>query len=946
MPLKAGFRRVCRITLARFAFALFLAGASGASPARGQLEGTWVPLNPPARQSFSFVCDAQRGQLVLFGGLERDGGLFNDVRAMSLTEPSEWEIIRPLGAPPSPREGQATAYDSRRGRMLVFGGTGDNADGVWSLDLSEPTTWEQLSPVGVPPGPRQFATAVYDSLRDRMLVFGGAIGYGVASNELWELTLGGTPTWTLLAPGGTPPSPRAGSALIVDSARDRLVLFGGGVPGYSTAQDTWTLPLAGAMTWSELITSGTPPDGYLGQGGAYDPVGDRLVAVSGLFYSTPVALSLGDPVPAWSPLVPVSGAQPPGRYENGLAYDPLHRAIVICGGYVNNTFRDTWSFSLAESKWTRLAPLGGELPPRSNHSAVLDSVTHRVIVYGGKTPFDLHDVWALELDGIPRWTQIAPSGTPPNVSYDVASACDTKRHRVLYFGGAGTYLATPGVVWSLNLEGDPAWSQLSTSGTPPSLRTGSCAIYDPIGDRFLVFGGLVQNPFTDVTNEVWSLSLSGAPTWTQLLPAGGPTGLGYASASYDPVRDRMIVFGGFDYGGIDVHNDVWALSLGSTPAWSLLAPIGTPPEGRFHSVAVVDASRDRLIVHGGQGHGGGFADAWEVTLGDAPEWRELHPAAPIPNPHRASAGVYDPVLDRMVVIGGQNNIYAVESDAWALSFAHQIKASAGLGGSIDPSGTVWVRDGVDRAFAISASAGYVVDDVEVDGASVGAVSSYTFANVTSDHKVRAAFRTATGVSLSVELDPDVLNLKSHAPWLTAYLEPTGVRALDIDISTLRIAGSVPAETKSATVGDHDGNGVSDLTVKFSRAALDLLLTPGWHELAVTGSTIHGDAFRGTDRVRVIQPGAISIARVTPNPMNPSGVLAFRTTAAGTVTVKLVDPQGRTVRTLMNQAAVSSGEHRLRIDGRGDEGEMLATGVYFYRIVTPDGSLTGRFMLLK
>jgi len=70
---------------------------------------------------------------------------------------------------------------------------------------------------------------------------------------------------------------------------------------------------------------------------------------------------------------------------------------------------------------------------------------------------------------------------------------------------------------------------------------------------------------------------------------------------------------------------------------------------------------------------------------------------------------------------------------------HTIDAGAGLNGSIAPDGEIVVPSGANKTFAIVAESGYEVLDVEVDGASVGAVSTYTFTNVTSDHTISAAF---------------------------------------------------------------------------------------------------------------------------------------------------------------------------------------------------------------
>ena len=70
---------------------------------------------------------------------------------------------------------------------------------------------------------------------------------------------------------------------------------------------------------------------------------------------------------------------------------------------------------------------------------------------------------------------------------------------------------------------------------------------------------------------------------------------------------------------------------------------------------------------------------------------------------------------------------------------YTISASAGSGGSISPSGSVPISCGGSQSFSISPNSGYYISNVYVDGGSVGAVSSYTFANVTSAHTISAYF---------------------------------------------------------------------------------------------------------------------------------------------------------------------------------------------------------------
>jgi hypothetical protein len=75
--------------------------------------------------------------------------------------------------------------------------------------------------------------------------------------------------------------------------------------------------------------------------------------------------------------------------------------------------------------------------------------------------------------------------------------------------------------------------------------------------------------------------------------------------------------------------------------------------------------------------------------------------------------------------------------------AYSIAASAGTNGAISPSGSVSVSQGASQTFTLTPSTGYKVQDVKVDGASVGAVTSYTFSNVTAAHSISVTFATST-----------------------------------------------------------------------------------------------------------------------------------------------------------------------------------------------------------
>ena len=99
----------------------------------------------------------------------------------------------------------------------------------------------------------------------------------------------------------------------------------------------------------------------------------------------------------------------------------------------------------------------------------------------------------------------------------------------------------------------------------------------------------------------------------------------------------------------------------------------------------------------------------------------------------------------------------------AASFAtaaptYTITPSAGPGGQISPATAQTVNPGASLTFTITPDAGYHISDVVVDGASVGPIGTYDFADIGADHTIAASFAAdaPTGAPTVVSLDPAVL----------------------------------------------------------------------------------------------------------------------------------------------------------------------------------------------
>ena len=136
----------------------------------------------------------------------------------------------------------------------------------------------------------------------------------------------------------------------------------------------------------------------------------------------------------------------------------------------------------------------------------------------------------------------------------------------------------------------------------------------------VVFGGYYWTTSEVYLNDTWALSLEGGGSWSQLMPTGdSPSGRRDHSAVYDPIRNRMVVYGGFGlfFDQLGMHkrdlDDTWGLDLGGAPAWTRLAGAGGRAGRRSLHLAIYDPARDRMLVSGGQRGGNMVNDDWTLS---------------------------------------------------------------------------------------------------------------------------------------------------------------------------------------------------------------------------------------------------------------------------------------------------------------------------------------------
>jgi hypothetical protein len=467
---------------------------------------------------------------------------------------------------------------------------------------------------------------------------------------------------------------------------------------------------------------------------------------------------------------------------------------------------------------------------------------------------------------------------------------DPIRERMILYGGVADETAEP-QVWALSLGGSPAWSPLPTIGETPRPRAYHAAVYDPPRNRMVVIGGNDG----DLLDDVWSLSLGESPGWQRLTPSGaGPPAMYGHTAVYDPGRDRILVFGGYDNHAH--HSETWALSLSGEPAWLPVFAAGPAPDPRARHSAVYDPFRNRMVIFGGYAwdYPRDRTDSWALELSGDPTWNELSPDCLPPAGRSSHSAVYDPIHDRALIFDGAAGGFtdwgvAERIGVWALNWGSPSRA--------------------------------VVVDARWSG------------------EERPAERRA----------PELLFL--------AVLSKGGFHPMRIDLSTLRFADAPVAHRGRRLAPrwiDLDHDGVRDLVLDVSRE--HPLLAASDRLADLTARTYDGEWIWGWDSVPgaaahrpEVEPLPVSaslstsapVFEIAPNPASVAVHVSFALTFRAQARLEVFDLAGR--RVYARELATEAGERKTVSIG---EVATLPAGLYLARLSAGGRRTTARFCVIR
>ena len=226
------------------------------------------------------------------------------------------------------------------------------------------------------------------------------------------------------------------------------------------------------------------------------------------------------------------------------------------------------------------------------------------------------------------------------------------------------------------------------------------------------------------------------------------------------------------------------------------------------------------------------------------------------------------------------------------------------------------------------------------------------------------FAPSQAVIVALVVEPRTINIQGGGKWVLAHIEPSApYTPADISVASLSMNGVAVDPAAPVDIGDWNGNGVADLTVRFLKSAIVATASPGAQTLALTlTGSIGGASLLGSDVVRLVNglaalgsdrvaqafdaPGAentLALRGVTPNPATAGGGLVVRLSLprATPARLEVIDLGGRRV-LREDLAGLGQGAHQIALGGT----RRLQPGVYWVRLTQGEEWRQARFAVVQ
>jgi hypothetical protein len=371
-----------------------------------------------------------------------------------------------------------------------------------------------------------------------------------------------------------------------DRKRNVVVMYGGANDDTLALDELWEL--AGS-TWSKKTFTGAAPGARTGARLTWNPVTERVLLVGGYTGSVYMKDAWEWDGNSWTPVASVAAGGAMDYWDAGLATDLSRRRVVLVA-------RDGAVREYDGTSWTVVAPAPVAGVARVAGGLALDPTRRELILFGGQDSSAVATATTFRFRG--QWYQVPVTG-PAARSY-TALAYDPLHDEMVLFGGAASNFV-PLADTVIYKPSSPSWVTRTPLASPPP-RSGHSMVWDGNANRIVLFGGN-GGTGVGVIDDTWTWN---GINWTPEPAATKPPPRENFAMGYDPIRKRVVIFGGRRT--LPLQNDTW-LWDGST--WTELT-VGNRPPGREYAEMAWDPARGRLILFGGAG-AESFNDAWELT---------------------------------------------------------------------------------------------------------------------------------------------------------------------------------------------------------------------------------------------------------------------------------------------------------------------------------------------
>ncbi len=392
----------------------YISGVGGGSEAYVQVRAPDTDNQMYAGHSSSAsTVDTKRGYIVMHAMMTKDSterysfvidmndGITSNKPVYGLNE-SDWMTAR---------DAPASVWNPDRNEWLVINGFADMGDettiaqgthvnDIWAYDEVQ-NYWRYAAKGNLGMPHTEGSVAVYDTTRDRVLVFGGLSGIAETGNEVWSATAdaNGMYKWAKLTPTSTPPTSRWLTTAVYDSTNDRMLVVQGGKIGGPT-NEVWELSFSSSAdgVWTQRTPSGSVT-GVTGAGFAAKTSNTRLYIFGG---ATNQALTTVSSQLAYLDYSTTSCAYTSPTATGGVAvrtpsfgYDSINDRLIVHGGFNGSASVTTVQFfNLGGTAWAASAPT---LIPDARRSAAAMFINSRFYLTHGRSDSSMwyKGTWAL-----------------------------------------------------------------------------------------------------------------------------------------------------------------------------------------------------------------------------------------------------------------------------------------------------------------------------------------------------------------------------------------------------------------------------------------------------------------------------------------------------------------------------------------------------------------------